>query len=597
MAESRCSIVIKRGCSIVVKQSIRAEVIVTRDPVLTKCDCHQPEYHQIQLQAIKEVIEACNRREQIHIHLRKLFAEIILRTRAYADTLVAEYLQMEKEDMKRFTGLPQTLEGQIGTNGTGSDGFDLQKAEAAITEFIAERVHLTELYLSNAQRHLRKMDECSRRVEPLVCSPYVPRHLDALGLVVETDTKDQQSKGFQPPNNNKDSSMEVGLSDEVPVLESNARDDKTLQGYWRSTQVMFRFTQWGCSLTACLDTGAGLSLLDWALFNRYLPLEPMIPLEVPLIFKGISEDPVKARSYITVPIFLPGRKADGTRAFAKLCRRKIYIVDKLSVGLLIATDMIGPERITIDIAARKAKIGSCGVEVLVQPLLGNDPKLLANLRLTEEESTNSTLPSCASNTSNPSAKPAQTLASDNESSPIGLIQKRIMDHEIRTTGFALDQRLQELHCQEQHCRNTMMPMLVAHLKVFRFWAQYNATDAGKRFRRARYECNLLKRYSPYIPSCNGEHLREDDGSFMLQKVRETFSEWYWGPEVLERIEKQTLPKGPFLTIQVYGLSVSELMAQHREEDGKLKSVMRERLGRLVGGDGKVRVEELVKLMG
>ncbi|KAL9577348.1 MAG: hypothetical protein Q9212_006417 [Teloschistes hypoglaucus] len=590
MAKSRCSIVIKRGCSIVVKQSVRAKVIVTRDPVLVKCDCHQSEYHQIQIQAIREVIEAYDCREQVYIQLRKLFAEILLRTRAIADTIMAEYLLMEKEDMKRFTGLPQTLKGQIGTIGTSSDGSELQKAKATITEFIAEQVHQSGVYLSYAQEHLRNMDECSRRVEPLVCSPYVPRHLDALGLVVETDTKDQQSS-------NKDSTMEVGLSDGVAVLESNARDDKTLQGFWRSTKIMYRFTPYGCSLTACLDTGAGSSLLDGALFSQYLPHEPITPLEKPLMFKGISEEPIKARSYAMVPIFLPGRKADGTRAFAKLCRRKIYIVDKLGIGLLIATDMIGPERITIDIAARKANIGSCGVDVLVQPLSVNDPNLIADLGLTAEASKSSGLPSHASNTSNPSAKPAQTLVSDNQTSPVGLIQKRIMDHEIRTAGSALDQRLQELHRQEEHCCRSMLQTLVAHIKVLRFWTQHYATDAGKRFLRARYERTILSRCETYIPSCSGEHLRVDDNQFMLQKVREAFSQGYWEPHVLARIERDTLSIGPLRTINVYGMALTRILTQDREVDARLKSVLQGRQRRLVDGDGKVRVEELLKLMG
>ncbi|KAI4106607.1 MAG: hypothetical protein L6R37_002108 [Teloschistes peruensis] len=582
MAKSRCAIAIKRGCSIVVEQSVRAKVIVTREPVLMKCDCHQPEYHQIQLKAIREVIEAYDSREQVYIQLRKLFAEIVLRTRAIADTMMAEYLQMEKEDMKRFTGLP---------NRTGSDGFDLQKAEAAIQEFVTETVHGFELYLSYYQGHLRKVDECSRRVEHLFCSPYVPRHLDALGLVVQADTKDQQSQDSQLADSNKDSAQKVEFSDEVAVLESNARDDQTLKGHWRATQVKIRFTPQGFSLTACLDTGAGLSLLDSALLRQYLPEEPITPLQRPLKFIGISNVPIMANSYITVPLFLLGRKADGSRAFAKLCRRKIYIVGKCNVGMLVANDIIGPERITIDIAARMATVGSCGVDIVVQPRREDD------LRLIAEERRTSTVPSYASKSSDPSANSAQTLVSDNQTSPVGLIQKKIMDHEIRTAALALDQRLQEAVRQEQHCRKTMMPAFLAHVKVLHFWMQYYATDEGKRKVRAGYERAILARYALYIPSLpEEEHLKVDECPFMTQKVREYSSEWYWGPEVLERVLRQTLIMGSFWAVKAYGFALSELMERNREEDEKLKSVMRGKQEMLIGWDGKLKVEKLMELM-
>ncbi|KAL8775158.1 MAG: hypothetical protein Q9194_003857 [Teloschistes cf. exilis] len=558
MAKSRCAIAIKRGCSIVVEQSVRAKVIVTREPVLMKCDYHQPEYHQIQLQAIRKVIEAYDSREQVYIQLRKLFEEIVLRTRAIADTMMAEYLQMEKEDMKRFTGLP---------NGTGSDGFDLHKAEAAIQEFVTETVHGFELYLSYYQGHLRKIDECSRRVEPLVCSPYVPRHLDALGLVVQVDTKDQQSQDSQLANSHKDSAQKVEFSDEVAVLESNARDDQTLKGHWRATQVKIRFTPQGCSLTACLDTGAGLSLLDSALLCQYLPEEPVTPLQRPLKFIGISN------------------------GVCKLCRRKIYIVNKCNVGMLVANDIIGPERITIGIAARMATIGSCGVDIVVQARQEDD------LRLIAEESRTSTVPSYASKSSDPSANPAQTLVSDNRTSPVGLIQKKIMDHEIRTAALALDQRLREAVRPEQHCRNTMMPAFLAHVKVLRFWMQCYATNEGKRKLRAGYKRAILTRYAPYIPSLpEEEHLKVDECPFMTQKVRECFSEWYWGPEVLERVLRQTLIMGSFWAVKAYGFALSELMERNREEDEKLKSVMRGKQEMLIGWDGKLKVEKLMELM-
>ncbi|KAI4253183.1 MAG: hypothetical protein LQ352_003834 [Teloschistes flavicans] len=580
-AKHSCSITIKHSCSIVTKKPVDAkcakskhEVIVTREPVLSNCDCHEPEYHQVQLQAIRELIEAYSRRESAYIQLRKAYSEVILRTRAFADILVAEYLQMEKEDMKRFTSSSKTLkkefDGTPVSNGIGSGQFDLPEAEAAIKDYIAEKVKEYETYHSLDHGNLRKLQECSWQVESLVCNPCVPRHLDALGLMkLPVDTIFQQPQYSQTPKN-KAYVVKQGLSNEVLVVESNARSGYINTAYaqmrWSWTAIKVRFEPQGNYSIACLDTGSPLSLIDRARL-RPLPEARIIKLASPLHVRGLSDVAIETNSYVMISIFLRGINVDGTTALAKLCSRGFYIIDGFRTGMLIGNDIIGPERISIDISAQKATIGSCGVNVVVHPHVTGDfdPKK-------QRTATRILLP-------------------DTLHSPARLINKKLMEKEIGISASARSQRLECLERQRMECLTTLLPGLLAHFEMLGTYQRFYGTYWGRCIVRSMYESDVLKKYRFYIPSPDYAKV---DRPHVRNQLRKYFAEEGREDELAKRAEEHMLLEAPFGTTNAFGHTLVRLKARHVEEDGKLTSEMLKAQVGSVDGEGMVKLSELMR---
>ena len=116
-----------------------------------------------------------------------------------------------------------------------------------------------------------------------------------------------------------------------------------------------------------MDTGCGVSLVDRAWLHTLLPEVKISKISSPLKVRGVGANRHETDKFVVIPIYFPGKKIDGgTEVLAKV-QRELHIVDELRAHMLVGNDIIGPERIVVDIANKSATISSCGVKIDIEP--------------------------------------------------------------------------------------------------------------------------------------------------------------------------------------------------------------------------------------
>ena len=70
----------------------------------------------------------------------------------------------------------------------------------------------------------------------------------------------------------------------------------------------------------------------------------------PLKVWGLGTLKYKTSEYITSPLYLPVTEKDTARKVLAYVRREFHIVDNLRAKMLISNDVLGPEKIVIDIS-------------------------------------------------------------------------------------------------------------------------------------------------------------------------------------------------------------------------------------------------------
>ena len=73
--------------------------------------------------------------------------------------------------------------------------------------------------------------------------------------------------------------------------------------------------------------------------------------------KGVGSLTHESNEYILLPLYIPAMK-NGRKVLCKI-QREIHLVHNLKAHLLIGNDILGPEKIIINIAQNQAYIGSC----------------------------------------------------------------------------------------------------------------------------------------------------------------------------------------------------------------------------------------------
>jgi hypothetical protein len=110
----------------------------------------------------------------------------------------------------------------------------------------------------------------------------------------------------------------------------------------------------------CLDTGAGMSLVDRKWLETACPDASILTRASNVSVRGIDNRTQKTSTYVVLQIFIPGHhKQDDAVKLAEV-RREFHIVDDLRCKMIIGEDVIEPEGIVIDSQSRKASIKSCG---------------------------------------------------------------------------------------------------------------------------------------------------------------------------------------------------------------------------------------------
>ena len=149
----------------------------------------------------------------------------------------------------------------------------------------------------------------------------------------------------------------------VEIVDSDATD-RTNVGTglafrgWNYAHILVRMLLTAIDEEVCIDTGCGVTLADKPWLLALLPEVEIRRMPKALRVKGLGTAMHDTDEYVLVPMYLPAVKQDGTRVLCRIVR-EIHLVDNLKAHMLIGNDIVGPEKIVLDVNQSKAFIGSC----------------------------------------------------------------------------------------------------------------------------------------------------------------------------------------------------------------------------------------------
>ena len=154
----------------------------------------------------------------------------------------------------------------------------------------------------------------------------------------------------------------------VEIIDSEATDRNNVgtglafRG-WNYAHLLIRLLLEAIDEEICADTGCGVTLADKAWLLALLPHVEIRKMASPLRVKGLGSAMHDTNEYVLIPMYIPATKGDKR----VLCRiyREVHLVDNLKAHMLLGNDIIGPEKIVLDIAQGKAYIGSCGATAAI----------------------------------------------------------------------------------------------------------------------------------------------------------------------------------------------------------------------------------------
>jgi hypothetical protein len=125
-------------------------------------------------------------------------------------------------------------------------------------------------------------------------------------------------------------------------------------------EMKVRLTKMGPDTWVCLDTGAGMSLIDRGWLREMCPDANILTRASGVSVRGIDNKSQLTSSYVVLQILIPVYdKETGKQKLAEI-RREFHIVADLRCKMIIGEDIIEPEGIVIDSQDRTAWIKSCG---------------------------------------------------------------------------------------------------------------------------------------------------------------------------------------------------------------------------------------------
>jgi hypothetical protein len=124
-------------------------------------------------------------------------------------------------------------------------------------------------------------------------------------------------------------------------------------------EMRVRLAKHGPDTWVCLDTGAGMSLIDRQWLTELCPDAMILTRATDVSVRGIDNKTQKTSNYVVLQVYIPGHdENDGKIKLAEI-RREFHIVPELRCKMIIGEDIIEPEGMIIDSSGRKATIKSC----------------------------------------------------------------------------------------------------------------------------------------------------------------------------------------------------------------------------------------------
>ena len=139
------------------------------------------------------------------------------------------------------------------------------------------------------------------------------------------------------------------------IVESDATDDR-ISGYrfreWQYVTAMVRLHAKGTSEPICLDTGCTMSIIDREFLLQQVPEVIIQRMASPIMVRDVGQGTYSCNEFARLDIYLQENPI-------ALIHRDVHIVDKMKAKMLIGIDIIGSERIVLDIPQQIAIVGSC----------------------------------------------------------------------------------------------------------------------------------------------------------------------------------------------------------------------------------------------
>ena len=147
------------------------------------------------------------------------------------------------------------------------------------------------------------------------------------------------------------------------IVESNASKKDLGNGFafrsWTYAKIPVRLLPNAEDVEVCVDSGCGVTLIDRTWMLSLIPGVKIHKMASPLKVRGLGTSKHETSEYITNPLYLPAVEKDTAREVLACIHRELHVVEDLRAKMLIGNDILGPEEIVIDVAGRKAYIGSC----------------------------------------------------------------------------------------------------------------------------------------------------------------------------------------------------------------------------------------------
>jgi hypothetical protein len=125
-------------------------------------------------------------------------------------------------------------------------------------------------------------------------------------------------------------------------------------------EMSVRLDRHGPDTWVCLDTGAGMSLIDREWLNTMCPDANILTRASGVSVRGIDNKSQQTSSYVVLQLYVPAyEEKSGVAKLAEI-RREFHIVSDLRCKMIVGEDIIEPEGIVIDSQHRTAWIKSCG---------------------------------------------------------------------------------------------------------------------------------------------------------------------------------------------------------------------------------------------
>ena len=104
-------------------------------------------------------------------------------------------------------------------------------------------------------------------------------------------------------------------------------------------------------LTACLDTGCRVTLVDKSWLLRQLSGQKINTISTPLKVREIKASKHESKEFATLSLYFPRKNGAGKLVYAFM-RCEIHLVEGLRANLLIRNNIMSPENFVIDIEKR-----------------------------------------------------------------------------------------------------------------------------------------------------------------------------------------------------------------------------------------------------